>query len=71
MERFASRLKLFLLAESLGGVESLLCYPAKMTHGALPESERLKREIKDNLVRLSVGIENAKDLKEDLENALT
>ena len=42
-----------------------------MTHGALPESERLKREIKDNLVRLSVGIENAKDLKEDLENALT
>lgn len=71
VERFASRLKLFLLAESLGGVESLLCYPAKMTHGALPESERLKREIKDNLVRLSVGIENAKDLKEDLENALT
>jgi cystathionine gamma-synthase/cystathionine gamma-lyase len=70
VERFASRLKLFLLAESLGGVESLLCYPAKMTHGALPESERLKREIKDNLVRLSVGIENAKDLKEDLENAL-
>lgn len=71
VERFASRLKLFLLAESLGGVESLLCYPAKMTHGALPEAERLKREIKDNLVRLSVGIENAKDLKEDLENALS
>jgi cystathionine gamma-synthase/cystathionine gamma-lyase len=71
VERFASRLKLFLLAESLGGVESLLCYPAQMTHGALPEAERLKREIKDNLVRLSVGIENAKDLKEDLENALT
>lgn len=71
VERFASRLKLFLLAESLGGVESLLCYPAKMTHGALPEEERHKREIKDNLVRLSVGIENAKDLKEDLENALT
>lgn len=70
VERFASRLKLFLLAESLGGVESLLCYPAQMTHGALPEEERLKREIKDNLVRLSVGIENAKDLKEDLENAL-
>ena len=62
--------KLFLLAESLDGVESLLCYPAKMTHGALPEEERLKREINNNLVRLSVGIENAKDLKEDLENAL-
>lgn len=71
VERFASRLKLFLLAESLGGVESLLCYPAKMTHGALPESERLRREIKDNLVRLSVGIEHSKDLKEDLENGLS
>lgn len=71
VERFASRLKLFLLAESLGGVESLLCYPAKMTHGALPEEERLKRGIKDNLVRLSVGIENAEDLKKDLENALS
>jgi cystathionine beta-lyase/cystathionine gamma-synthase len=42
-----------------------------MTHGALPEEERLKRGIKDNLVRLSVGIENCKDLKEDLENALS
>jgi cystathionine gamma-synthase/cystathionine gamma-lyase len=71
VERFAARLKLFLLAESLGGVESLLCYPAKMTHGALPEEERLKRGIKDNLVRLSVGIENIKDLREDLENALS
>src|SRR5919199_5949499 len=71
VERFVSRIKLFLLAESLGGVESLICYPAKMTHGALPEEERLKRGIKDNLVRLSVGIENQKDLKEDLENALT
>ena len=71
VERFVSRIKLFLLAESLGGVESLICYPAKMTHGALPEDERLKRGIKDNLVRLSVGIENQKDLKEDLENALT
>ncbi len=70
VEKFASRLKLFLLAESLGGVESLLCYPAKMTHGSLPEAERLKRGIKDNLLRLSVGIENLKDLKKDLENAL-
>jgi len=70
VEEFVARLKLFLLAESLGGVESLVCYPAKMTHGSIPEEERLKRGIKDNLVRLSVGIENQKDLKEDLENAL-
>ena len=69
--RFVSRLKLFLLAESLGGVESLICYPAKMTHASLPEEERLKRGIKDNLVRLSAGIEHEKDLKEDLENALS
>lgn len=69
--RFVSRLKLFLLAESLGGVESLICYPPQMTHASLPEDERLKRGIKDNLVRLSVGIENQKDLKEDLENALS
>ena len=70
VELFVSRLKLFLLAESLGGVESLVCYPTKMTHGALPEAERLKRGIKDNLVRLSVGIEHAQDLQADLENAL-
>ncbi|AFY36342.1 cystathionine gamma-synthase [Calothrix sp. PCC 7507] len=71
VERFISRLKLFLLAESLGGVESLLCYPAKMTHGSLPEKERLKRGIKDNLIRLSVGIEHSLDLQADLENALS
>ncbi|MBD2693512.1 cystathionine gamma-synthase [Anabaena catenula FACHB-362] len=70
VERFASRLQLFLLAESLGGVESLLCYPAKMTHGSLPEAERLKRGIKDNLLRLSVGIEHYLDLQADVENAL-
>jgi len=71
VERFASRLKLFLLAESLGGVESLLCYPSKMTHGSIPEAERLQRGIKDNLVRLSVGIEHQQDLQDDLENALS
>jgi len=71
VERFASRLKVIVLAESLGGVESLLCYPAKMTHGALPLEERLKRGIKDNLVRLSVGIENVFDLRADLEYALS
>jgi cystathionine gamma-synthase/cystathionine gamma-lyase len=70
VEKFASRLKLFLLAESLGGVESLLCYPAKMTHGSLPQAERYRRGINDNLIRLSVGIENVLDLQADLENAL-
>ncbi|BAZ48914.1 cystathionine gamma-lyase [Nostoc sp. NIES-4103] len=70
VERFVSKLKLFLLAESLGGVESLLCYPAKMTHGSIPEAERIKRGIKDNLIRLSVGIEHPLDLQADLENAL-
>ncbi|MDM9383983.1 cystathionine gamma-synthase [Chlorogloeopsis sp. ULAP01] len=71
VEKFASRLKLFLLAESLGGVESLLCYPAKMTHGSLPDAERYKRGINDNLIRLSVGIENVLDLQADLEKALS
>ncbi|MBI4633864.1 MAG: cystathionine gamma-synthase [Deltaproteobacteria bacterium] len=70
VERFISRLKLFLLAESLGGVESLICHPARMSHSSLPREERLKRGIKDNLVRISVGIENVLDLKEDLKNAL-
>ena len=70
VEKFFSGLKIFLLAESLGGVESLICYPAKMTHGSMPEKERLKRGIKDNLIRVSVGLENKEDLKADLENAL-
>ncbi len=70
VEKFLAGLKLFLLAESLGGVESLVSYPAKMTHASLPELERVKRGITDNLVRLSVGIENAEDLRADLENAL-
>jgi cystathionine gamma-synthase/cystathionine gamma-lyase len=70
VERFASRLRLFFLAESLGAVESLLCYPAKMSHASMTEEERAARSIKDNLVRLSVGIENKDDLKEDVERAL-
>jgi cystathionine gamma-synthase/cystathionine gamma-lyase len=70
VNRFLSRLKLFVLAESLGGVESLVCYPPAMTHGSLPPAERLKRGIKDNLVRLSVGLENRDDLQEDLRGAL-
>lgn len=67
---FTSRLQLFLLAESLGGVESLVCYPSLMTHGAMPEKERLKRGITPALLRLSIGIENKNDLKQDLERAL-
>jgi len=70
VEKFVSKLKLFLLAESLGGVESLICYPAVMTHASMPEEERFKRGIKDNLLRLSVGIENKSDLKNDLKQAL-
>jgi cystathionine gamma-synthase/cystathionine gamma-lyase len=71
VERFLTGLKIFLLAESLGGVESLVSYPAKMTHAAIPEPERLERGITDALIRLSVGIENREDLKADLENALS
>jgi cystathionine gamma-synthase/cystathionine gamma-lyase len=70
VERFSKRLRLFVLGESLGGVESLLCYPPKMTHASIPAEERAKRGIREGLVRLSVGIENAADLQEDLQNAL-
>jgi cystathionine gamma-synthase/cystathionine gamma-lyase len=71
VERFIVKLKLFILAESLGGVESLICYPARMTHASIPEEERLRRGIKDNLIRLSVGIEDKTDLKNDLTHALS
>ena len=70
VERFIDRSKLFLLAESLGGVESLLCYPPRMTHASISPEERARRGIRDNLIRLSVGLENADDLLEDLANAL-
>ena len=70
VEKFISKLKIFLLAESLGGVESLVCYPPKMTHGFFSAEEREQRGIKDNLVRLSVGIEHINDLKDDIERAL-
>ncbi len=71
VERFLATLKIFLLAESLGGVESLVCYPPRMTHGSIPREERLKRGIKNNLVRLSIGIEDKDDLKEDIRQALS
>ena len=60
---------LFSLAESLGGVESLIGHPATMTHASIPRSERLKSGVADSLIRLSVGIEDVQDLLEDLENA--
>lgn len=64
------KLKVFTLAESLGGVESLAEHPASMTHASIPVEEREKTGVKDSLIRLSVGIEDATDLIEDLKQAL-
>lgn len=69
--RFMTRTKLFSLAESLGGVESLVCHPATMTHASIPAEIRQARGISDGLVRLSVGIEDADDLQDDLRQALS
>jgi len=63
-------LQLFCLAESLGGVESLVCHPVSMTHGSVPPEQRAKLGITDGLIRLSVGIEDVADLIADLEQAL-
>jgi cystathionine gamma-lyase len=68
--RFMTRTKLFSLAESLGGVESLVCHPATMTHASIPADVRIARGVDDGLVRLSVGIEEIEDLRKDLEEAL-
>ncbi|MCO6497419.1 MAG: cystathionine gamma-synthase [Chitinophagaceae bacterium] len=65
-----SNTKLFSLAESLGGVESLIGHPATMTHASIPREQRLKNGLTDSLIRLSVGIEDADDLIEDLRHAL-
>lgn len=65
-----SNTKLFSLAESLGGVESLIGHPASMTHGSIPREERLKNGLADTLIRLSVGIEDADDLIADLAAAI-
>ncbi|HOW96827.1 MAG TPA: cystathionine gamma-synthase [Kiritimatiellia bacterium] len=70
VEKFTAGLQLFILAESLGGVESLVCYPPKMTHSSIPPAERRRRGIGDGLVRLSVGLEHADDLEADLRQAL-
>ena len=68
--RVLSSFKLFSLAESLGGVESLIGHPASMTHASIPKAEREKAGLKDSLIRLSVGIENVEDLIEDLQQAI-
>ena len=68
--KFFHHLNIFTLAESLGGVESLANYPAKMTYSSMREEDRQQRGITAGLVRLSVGIENASDLVDDLEQAL-
>jgi cystathionine gamma-lyase len=69
--RFLERCRLFTLAESLGGVESLIEHPALMTHASLPAQTRAALGIDDGLVRLSVGVENVSDLIDDLEQALS
>jgi len=68
--KFIKRLKVFTLAESLGGVESLAGHSASMTHGSIPKAEREKVGVVDSLIRLSIGIEDKDDLLQDLEQAL-
>jgi cystathionine gamma-lyase len=67
--KFLCALRLFALAESLGGVESLIEHPATMTHASVPKKEREKVGVKDSLVRVSAGIENTEDLIADLGQA--
>lgn len=67
---FMENVELFSLAESLGGVESLINHPASMTHASIPKEERLKNGLSDSLIRLSVGVEDVEDLIKDLENTL-
>jgi cystathionine beta-lyase len=62
--------QLFSLAESLGGVESLINHPASMTHASIPKEERIKNGLSDSLIRLSVGVEDIEDLLADLEQTL-
>ena len=69
-KRVLSSTKVFSLAESLGGVESLINHPASMTHASIPREERIKNGLSDSLIRLSVGIEDVEDLIEDLDQAI-
>jgi cystathionine beta-lyase/cystathionine gamma-synthase len=68
--RFLENTRLFALAESLGGVESLIEHPALMTHGSIPREQRIQLGIDDSLIRLSVGVEDVEDLRSDLAEAL-
>jgi len=68
--KLLSSTKLIALAESLGGVESLINHPATMTHASIPREERIKNGLTDSLIRLSVGIEDVDDLIEDLNQAI-
>lgn len=70
VNNFLKKLKIFTLAESLGGVESLVCHPVSMTHGSVPKEKREKFGLTEKLVRLSVGIEDAEDLIEDIRQAI-
>ena len=69
-DKFLEKIEIFQLAESLGGVESLVCVPFFMTHAALPDKIKLEMGITETLIRLSVGIEDLEDLKLDLSKAL-
>ena len=69
-EKIVSSTKYFKLAESLGGVKSLICQPSKMTHVSVPREKRIQSGIQDSLIRLSVGIEDVNDLISDIENAI-
>ena len=68
--RVLSGTSVFSLAESLGGVESLIGHPASMTHASIPREDRIKAGLSDSLIRLSVGIEDVEDLMQDLDRAL-
>jgi cystathionine beta-lyase len=70
-DRVVTSTSIFKLAESLGGVKSLLCHPAQMTHVSVPREKRLQSGIQDSLIRLSCGIEEADDLINDLDTALS
>ncbi|MFQ5446096.1 MAG: cystathionine gamma-synthase [Saprospiraceae bacterium] len=70
-KKVLSKTEIFTLAESLGGVESLIGHPASMTHASIPKEERAKVGLTDSLIRLSVGVEDVEDLVEDLERAFT
>jgi cystathionine beta-lyase/cystathionine gamma-synthase len=69
-KKFLSSTKIFALAESLGGVESLVNHPASMTHASIPRDERIKNGLTDSLIRLSIGVEDIDDLIEDLDQAI-